>query len=115
MYENHTDSRLIAELSDHELLEIIRTMSPRMGQAVQIINQGQVVRSSVVGLLNRNYNPEALRKRAEESFKFLDQSYSHYVMEAILRGLEVTSYVQNAYGRSEALPTDNFAFLLPSE
>lgn len=116
MYENHTEDVLIAELSDSELIDIIRTMSPRMGQAVKMINnQGQPVKPSVIGLLNKNYNPEKVRERAEKCFKFLDQSYCHYVMEAVLRGIEVSGFVQTAYGRSEALPSNDMKFLLSVE
>jgi hypothetical protein len=113
MYENHTDGRrLIAELTDQELLEIIKGIAPRMNHAVKIIEQGEATKPSVIGILNKNYDPSAMKKKAESCFKMLDESFANYAMEAVLRGLEVTELVQLAYGRSAKLPVNNIASLI---
>lgn len=104
MYETHTDGRLIAQLNDAELLSIVANMAARMQQCVDLINNAVPVQNqSVVGLLNPSFSPQAQRKKAESSFKFLDESFSYYVMEAAIRGVAVTEFVQVAYGRKSKM------------
>lgn len=110
MYEKHTDGRLIAELSDKELVSILSGISTQIAKARKVIGGGLQSTHSMVGVLNPEFSAASRRKKAEEVLRFLDQSFKDYLAESVLRGLECSKFLQDAYGRNSAIVCNQWQF-----
>ena len=123
MYEQHTTrdnkTTLICQMADGHLVNTIKLHCKRMADARAFVSTPAVfdpITQALTGVTD-----EAVRKKA---ITVIQESHKHlypYVMEASLRGLPVTSFLQEAYGRKEAMPllvgfqSSNFDCIEPGE
>lgn len=100
MYDYHTDSKgnrtVIPMLSDTHLLNIIRHHCSIITEAsCNLANTDNLVTKALL-----NLNTEEFEKIIRLRHKVLYP----YIMEAALRGLEITPILQNTYNRNSAIP-----------
>lgn len=109
MFEVHETQEgtrmLIAQMDDDHLLKTIKRYARKIAQCVTLLNGVQVQGSGIIQALRPEFSQESMKAKASDQIRFLDSKIRPYVMEAALRGLEVTEILQAAYQRKEALPS----------
>jgi hypothetical protein len=103
MYELHTtqngDTLLICCMEDTHLINTIRSLCLKMQAAVEMLTS-TTLDDPLISIFQPQYSKAAMQEKARDSLEFLHQRLQPYVMEATLRGLEVASMLQSAYGRT---------------
>lgn len=105
MYETHrtTEGRemLIAEMDDSHLLNTINLFCRRLAQAIQIMNREEnLVTDKVIAHLQPRYSAANLMAKARQELTKADQKIAAYIVEATLRGLNISPLIQKAYQRN---------------
>lgn len=113
MYQTHTtmngESMLICQMENSHLINTIKVIA-KVIQTSQEILQEQVKPDPLMEVLNPKYL-ESIKERARQELRKCHDCIQPYVMEAALRGLDVTGILQSAYGRSTAV--GSYLKLLP--
>ena len=108
MYQVHItsngDSILICQMENSHLINTIKVIA-KVIQASQEILQEQVKPDPLMEVLNPKYSLQSIKERAKQELKQCHDRIQPYVMEAALRGLDVTGILQAAYGRTTGIPT----------
>ncbi|MDA0672653.1 MAG: hypothetical protein O3C67_02970 [Cyanobacteria bacterium] len=103
MYELHTtqngDTLLICCMEDSHLINTIRSLCLKVQAAVEMLTS-TTPDDPLISIFQPQYSKAAMQEKAKDSLEFLHQRLQPYVMEATLRGLEVASMLQSAYGRT---------------
>lgn len=113
MYNTHTTSdgveMLIASMDNNHLLNTIKIHAKRIHSARHSL-QGGAVEDPLIQIFQPEYCRAAMERRAKSAIISAHTDLYDYVMEASLRGLDVTQILQTAYGRSEAIATPHPSF-----
>ena len=103
MYETHKTASgqvmLICQMEDSHLENMIKLLSKKMLEAKSVLTNSSnldPVTSVLAGI-----QTEDIIYNAKSSMKHFHEKLQPYVMEAALRGLDVSMHLQLAYGRSE--------------
>ena len=104
MYEIHRTvegrEMLVAEMDNDHLLNTIRRICRKIGEAIQIINLDEDIKpDKVIAQLQPRYSAESLLTKAKIELEEMDEKLPFYVVEAVLRGLDISSILQKAYQR----------------
>jgi len=106
---------LIAQMSNEHLLNMIRLITDKISNARMILEGGNPATSRTDSIMISTINPQFsfkhLSEKAEQILIHQHKRLQDYVIEAALRGLEISPMLQSAYGRSERIP-DYSAFTL---
>lgn len=117
MYETHAardgTTTLIAQMPDDHLTNTIRSFASRLHQSRLIIENQHCPGNTLIRVLQPEFSSEALKEKASESIRYYHQKLQPYVVEAALRGLDVSEPLQKAYDRSTQIPT-SVETLLPA-
>ena len=117
MYETHTadngTTTLIAQMTDAHLLNTIKAFASRLHQSRLILENRHCPGNTLIRLLQPSFSSEAVKEKAQDAIRYYHQKLQPYVVEAALRGLDVTESLQKAYDRSAQLPT-SVETLLPA-
>jgi hypothetical protein len=107
MYDIHTtgngDTLLICCMTDDHLLNTIRSLSTKIQTAVEVLTSPQLD-DPLIAVFQPKFSKAAMQDKAKENLEFLHERLQPYVMEAALRGLEITLLLQSTYGRSAGVP-----------
>lgn len=110
-------SLLICQMDDSHLMNTISMYCRNIKNARLVIEQGNVKLPTVAKVLTGNkFDRERQVANAESTIRSSHNKLQPYVMEASLRGLNISELLQDAYGRKtdagvdklEQLPTDTF-------
>jgi hypothetical protein len=114
MYEVHTtrdgDQMLIGQMEDSHLFHTIKLHAANIQKA-----QAALMNSNSMGLMTEilsGADPKQIREQATESIKMSHSRLTPYVCEAALRGMNISPILQQAYGRTSAIPTFSTQFQL---
>ena len=95
---------LIAQMADSHLVNMIRTLCNRLKQARLYTEQPQSFLYEALGVSPEGWN----RDDAIECIRWVHAKLPPYVTEAALRGLAVSEYLSDAYGRSTQVQPPQF-------
>lgn len=110
MFETHEtrdgQEMMICQMSDEHLLNTIRVYCTKIEQCVKVINGIQNIEGGkLIAVLNPKYSQENMIEQATYTIKKLDKNIQPYIMEAALRGINVTELIQKAYQRKAKIAT----------
>lgn len=110
MFDTHTTKTgqeiLIAQMEDSHILNTIRALMARLEAARHYAEAPQTASVLYEAL---NVKPEGWDKKdALACIRWVHERIPAYILEATLRGLEVTQLVQQGYGRSAMIPKPQF-------
>lgn len=113
MYTSHTtrdgDTMMICQMTPSHLINTIRMYCNHMVQAREVLaNAGSM---DVMTKILANQDCEEIRRQAEQEIRRIDATLSSYVFEAALRGINVSTMLQAAYGRTNSVPRYTLAAL----
>ena len=118
MYDIHTTqdgtNMLICCMSNDHLLNTIKSLTRRVQAAVELLTNPQLD-DPLIAVFQPSYSKATMQERAKETLEFLHERLQPYVVEAALRGLDITSMLQSAYGRSAGVPMRSANLLEPDE
>ena len=116
MFESHTtkegDSMLICSMEDSHLINTIKLILRHIKTASSVLC-GQQSENHLIAVFSPSYSAAAQKERAEESIRFYHRKIQPYIMEAALRGLDISALMQDAYKRSQMIPVQQ-QYLLES-
>lgn len=114
MYDIHMtqdgETLLICCMGNEHLLNTIRSFTSRIQAAVQVLTS-PTLDDPLIAVFQPGYSKAAMQEKAKENVEFLHERLQPYVVEAALRGLDVTELLQKAYGRSAAVPMQSSRLL----
>ena len=117
MYETHTvndgTTTLIAQMADNHLINTVRTFANRLTQSRLILENQHCPGNTLIKVLQPDFSSEAVKEKAQDVIRYYHHKLQPYIVEAALRGLDVTESLQKAYDRSAQLPT-SVETLLPA-
>lgn len=94
---------LICQMADNHLMNVINLYAKRLKISRTIISD-DVKNDPMIEALNPSFSLHALKEKAVQEIKLNHDKIQPYIIEAVLRGLAVTPILQDAYGRSTAVP-----------
>lgn len=107
MYDIHTttggDTLLICCMTNDHLLNTIRSLASKIQAAVEVLTSPKLD-DPLIAVFQPNFSKAAMQEKAKETLEFMHERLQPYVMEAALRGLEITPLLQSTYGRSASVP-----------
>lgn len=107
MYDIHTtatgDILLICCMTNDHLLNTIRSLAAKIQTAVEVLTSPQLD-DPLIAVFQPDFSKANMQERAKENLEFMHERLQPYVMEAALRGLEITPLLQSTYGRSASVP-----------
>jgi len=101
------ETYLIAEMEDNHLLNTIKFFLRRIKELSAILDSDgnilQMTRSQAAltgaKIAQDHFDPEVIQDRLQEGVEKLHP----YVLEAVLRGMEIKELLQDAFGRTEKI------------
>lgn len=107
MYDVHTttngDTLLICCMTDDHLMNTIRVLANKIQVAVEVLTNPQLD-DPLIAVFQPKFSKASMQDRAKESLEMFHERLQPYVMEAALRGLDITPLLQGTYGRSASVP-----------
>jgi hypothetical protein len=109
MFEIHRttegEEMMIAQMRDDHLIKTIKLLCSRIGTCAKILNGIKIEGGALIGALRPEFSEEAMKKQATLLVRELDEEIQPYVIEACLRNLNISGYLQEAYQRREKIAT----------
>ena len=99
------EEMMIAQMSDDHLIETIKLFCSRIETCAKILNGIKIEGGALIRALRPEFSQEAMKEKATLLVRDLDEEIQPYVMEACLRNLNISEFLQQAYERKEKLPT----------
>ena len=99
------EDMMIAQMSDDHLIKTIKLLCSRIEACAKILNGIKIEGGALIGALRPEFSEEAMKKKATLLVRNLDEEIQPYVMEACLRNLNISEFLQQAYERKAKLPT----------
>lgn len=97
---------LIAEMENDHLLKTIDSYCRKLKVCREVLESPNTFQGDVmIAALSPGYSAEACRERAQEMITSLHEGIQPYILEATIRGLNISEIVQEAYGRKEGIPS----------
>jgi hypothetical protein len=98
---------LIAEMDNTHLLNFITSLCHRIDTCRKVIENpmAELKGNTVLMAINSEYSLEECTERAKDLIQETHKTLLPYCLEATLRGLEITSLLQDCYGREQAIPS----------
>ena len=97
---------LIGQMESSHLLNTIKLLGKNIEEAQSVIAGSQAFDSTTQIL--SGFDQRELRDVAAKTLKAYHEKMQPYVFEAALRGINIASILQRAYGRVDAIPTFEF-------
>lgn len=115
MYETHKtaegDTMLIAQMENDHLTNLIKRVCKRIKDARLMLDVDVKFDGSVLlSMLNPDFSQQRVVEEVTRSIKRDDEYLKPYIMEACLRNLNISKFLQMAYGRETMIQT-NFKML----
>ena len=114
MFETHITAdgteMLIAQMDDTHLINMILKLCRRI-KNLRLILESKVSTDVLLSAIKTEFSLENAKQKAQWEIKKVDEKLKDYVVEAALRGLDITRELQVAYNRTEAI-VDCFALSL---
>ena len=109
MFEIHRtrdgEEMMIAQMSDDHLIKVIKLLCSRIATCVKILNGVNIKGGALIAALRPEFSQEAMKKQATLLIRDLDEKIKPYVIEAYLRNLNISEFLQEAYQRKAKIPT----------
>ncbi|BAQ65570.1 hypothetical protein [Geminocystis sp. NIES-3709] len=110
MFELHKmkdgNSILICQMDDNHLINFIKLLCRKINQSTQILENSNFKGSVIFQALNPTLS-KGIKEKAEAQIRYATSTISPYVLEATLRGLNITELLQSAFQRTEQMPSIN--------
>ena len=109
MFEIHTtrddQQMMVGQMSDDHLIKTIKLLCSRIATCAKILNGVNIEGGALIAAIKPEFSQEAMKKQATLLVRDLDEKIKPYVMEACLRNLNISEFLQQAYQRKAKLPT----------
>ena len=99
------EEMMIAQMSDDHLIKTIKSFCSKIATCVKILNGVNIEGGALIAALRPEFSQEAMKEQATLLIRNLDENIKPYVMEACLRNLNTSEFLQEAYQRKAKIPT----------
>jgi hypothetical protein len=99
------EEMMIAQMSDDHLIETIKLFCSRIETCAAVLNGIKIEGGALIRALRPEFSQEAMKEKATLLVRDLNEEIQPYVMEACLRNLNISEFLQQAYERKEKLAT----------
>ena len=87
---------MIAQMNDDHLIKQIKLLCTKIATCVKILNGVNIEGNALIAALRPEFSQEAMKKQATLSIKNFDEKIKPYVIEACLRNLNISEFLQEA-------------------
>ena len=97
---------LIAEMETDHLFRTLDSYCRKLKVCREVLENPNGFSGDVmIQALQPGYSPEACRERAQDLIVDLHEKVQPYILEAVIRGMNINEIVQDAYGRKAGIPS----------
>lgn len=101
-------------MEDSHLINTIRVLKNKIQQCVAVLTN-TIAEDPLITAFQPSFSRERIMREAKEQIVYYHERISPYIMEACLRGLQVTSLLQEAYGRTSQVSMGSSLMLEPMD